>query len=574
MRTWRIVLTLSVIALWGAIVVTGPMWASAQGPASSGNSNAIPADDDTACLSCHGPLGMFGRTGKFVVEERHVKGSVHKDLTCTSCHSSITQYPHVKEETAQKVDCLTCHEESVRETSMPRPDPPGLFAKSVHGTKLAQNVTDVPTCLSCHGPNPHTLKSPRTWDKKLQADKCAACHADKEIMDRHGVPVEAATSYFTSFHGKAIKYGSQETATCTDCHNAHYVLPPNDPNSSTSAANIQATCNHCHQGAPKNFAMAGTGHLDLTLKNNRVLWLTNFFFVSLAAFVFTMLGVFMILDIRRRIRDRRLGVTKYSRSENPRKLKRWTFTQSAQHGVLMVSIVTLILTGFPLRFPDAPGMRDIYMSLGGIEVARVAHRAGAIGLIGVAIWHILYLLVRWYRHRTPIHKWPMLPKPKDLMDMIHTIQYYLGHKKDPAKFHRYSYREKLDYLAEYWGVPIMVLSGLVLWFPAVFADRLPGIVVAMAYVAHGIEATIAACVILSWHMYNVLFAEGVLGNRAWLTGYVTEDYLKHKHALEYEEHHATPEERAAQASAEPDAPTSAEGTEEPSGGAEGEPKPD
>lgn len=512
-----------------SLCAAGLIVASLRAQDAPAGADKIEQGKDEACLACHGKDGAFEAGDRHIVDPATLKGSAHKDLACTDCHSLITTTPHAKG--AAKVDCLSCHEETLTTSLVPRVDPPGHFVFSVHAPKGKPGDADLPKCLSCHSDGPHNIQKPQSWSKRVMADKCAKCHADPAKMARHGIHVEAATSYFTSFHGKAIKYGSQATATCVDCHNAHGVRNPKDILASTNIANRQATCAHCHKNASYNFAMAGTGHLDLTLEKNLPLRLVRDFFIGLAGFTFLLLFVALVLDVRKRLKSR-TGKPKVNLE--PKYVVRWTPAQRGQHGLLTLSLTLLVLTGFPLRFPDAAGMAGIYHAMGGIGTARIIHRCGAVGLITVALWHLAMLLFRWARTRAKPSEWPMLPTKKDVHDIRHIVQFYLGRRSDPPKFARYSFREKMDYLCEYWGIPIMVLSGLVLWFPGLFATHLPGIVIAMAYVAHGIEATIATVVILVWHMYNALLADGVRGNRAWWDGRVTAEYMQHHHPLEWE----------------------------------------
>ncbi|MDL1893347.1 hypothetical protein FBQ87_10730 [Sphingobacteriales bacterium CHB3] len=50
-----------------------------------------------------------------------------------------------------------------------------------------------------------------------------------------------------------MKSGLTVTATCTNCHTAHSVLPKNDPASSVNPRNVPATCGRCHHGIEDQF---------------------------------------------------------------------------------------------------------------------------------------------------------------------------------------------------------------------------------------------------------------------------------------------------------------------------------
>ena len=78
---------------------------------------------------------------------------------------------------------------------------------------------------------------------------CGGCH-------REGAPVAKAykisehniiENYSQSIHGEGLfKKGLTVTATCTDCHGSHGILPRTESESSISPRNIAATCMKCH----------------------------------------------------------------------------------------------------------------------------------------------------------------------------------------------------------------------------------------------------------------------------------------------------------------------------------------
>lgn len=67
-------------------------------------------------------------------------------------------------------------------------------------------------------------------------------------MGRHNprLPVDQLEKYWTSDHGKKLKQGETDVATCVSCHGSHDILAPSDPRSSVYKQNVPATCAHCH----------------------------------------------------------------------------------------------------------------------------------------------------------------------------------------------------------------------------------------------------------------------------------------------------------------------------------------
>jgi len=78
---------------------------------------------------------------------------------------------------------------------------------------------------------------------------CGRCHSDAAYMRQFdpGLRVDQVTEYWTSRHGELLRDDDDPAvATCIDCHPAHEIRPPDDPESTVHAANIVDTCGRCH----------------------------------------------------------------------------------------------------------------------------------------------------------------------------------------------------------------------------------------------------------------------------------------------------------------------------------------
>ena len=95
----------------------------------------------------------------------------------------------------------------------------------------------------------------------------------------------------------------------------------------------------------------------------------------------------------------------------------------------------------------------------------------------------------------------LVPNWQDLKDMIAMFRWFFGKAPRPV-FDRWTYWEKFDYWAVFWGMAIIGGSGLILWFPAQFAAFLPGWVFNVATVVHGEEALLAVGFIFTIHFFN------------------------------------------------------------------------
>jgi cytochrome b subunit of formate dehydrogenase len=98
----------------------------------------------------------------------------------------------------------------------------------------------------------------------------------------------------------------------------------------------------------------------------------------------------------------------------------------------------------------------------------------------------------------------MMPTLKDWKDFVAHNKWFFGKGSKP-QFDRWTYWEKFDYFAVFWGVLIIGVSGLVMWFPVFFTRFLPGWLLNIALVIHSDEALLAAGFIFSIHFFNTHF---------------------------------------------------------------------
>ncbi len=219
-----------------------------------------------------------------------------------------------------------------------------------------------------------------------------------------------------------------------------------------------------------------------------------------------------------------------------REYTRFSINQRLQHIFMFVPFIILVITGFPIKFPDSAFWSMVMSAVGGIEMARSIHRfAAAIMIIDFA-YHIIYVFHNIFKNRPSLSELYLLPNKRDGQDIVQNLKYFLFLTDERPRFHKFSYIEKFDYWAVFWGMFIMAGSGLVLWFPVQVSTFLPGVVIQIAYVAHSDEALLAFLAIIIWHFYNVHFNPRIWpANKVWFKGTLTEEEMEHEHPLELEE---------------------------------------
>jgi len=206
--------------------------------------NPLYSADDEDCYICHSDPTLTtekdGKTVSLFVKEGILKGTVHEDNGCVSCHidADVEEFPH--DTPLQKVDCAMCHD-GIGEQ----------YANSSHGRALTSGDKDAPTCVDCH--DKHNILSTKninspSYIMNIPAT-CGQCHReDSDIAKRHKLPQQDIIQNYTmSIHGEGLFQGGLiVTAVCSNCHTSHNVLPHTDSSSTINRDNIASTCMNCH----------------------------------------------------------------------------------------------------------------------------------------------------------------------------------------------------------------------------------------------------------------------------------------------------------------------------------------
>ena len=215
----------------------------------------------------------------------------------------------------------------------------------------------------------------------------------------------------------------------------------------------------------------------------------------------------------------------------------WRFNlyHRVTHALIIVSFFMLVISGLPLRFSCAPWAPVLVKLMGGVHMAGLIHRTGAIITFGYFAAHLGYLVYAFIKTREKRSMlWgpdSLVPQPRDAIDFYKQVKWFLGLGPRP-QFARFSYMEKFDYLAVFWGVAMIGGSGLMLWFPTAFGRFLPGSLFNIAAVIHSDEALLATAFIFTIHFFNVhLRPEKFPLDAVMFTGRATVHYMQEEHPV-------------------------------------------
>jgi len=502
-------------------------------PASDPKSTINRANIAETCGRCHGDKsvmqgsGISNRPFLSYRESVHAKAIARGNMSaavCTDCHNShdIESASNQKSSIAKANipnTCGKCHRTEATE-----------FMQSIHGQAIERGVSRAPVCTDCHGI--HNIMMPfdgttATASAAVATESCAKCHEGVTLTQEFGVASGRVSSYKDSYHGLASQLGSKVVANCASCHGVHNILPSADPRSMINASNLPQTCGQCHVGAGVNFTrgkihfaselITNVATHDMGARGTRIVrW------IYLPLIILTIGGMFLhnALIWRKKVIAKRRQV---------RDIVRLSMNQRAQHWLLLTSFIVLVFSGFALQYPDA----TLAWLLGSSEyLRRIIHRAAAVIMLVVGTYHLLYLALskegrQWVRD--------MLPKLKDIRDVIGNFSYYLGVKRVKPRIARFGYAEKAEYWAVVWGTFIMGLTGLMIWFKISVFGFLARWWIDIALSVHFYEAVLATLAIIVWHFYHVIFDPDVYPvNFAFIDGRVSEELYREEHELDYD----------------------------------------
>jgi cytochrome b subunit of formate dehydrogenase len=556
-------------------------------PAEDGKKRTLLAFDDRYAQSVHGKMECVA-CHKEIVDDTtpHKKADVPRP-NCAECHKALWASAQAANEAKQRprlkviVDNIEAYQKSFHaEPTKAKPNQPKASCEDCHNS----HFFNVPPAGSEARKGPWRLETPNVCGEKCHSDSlddyresvhgelvtakkdvkgavCIDCHTSHAVMTTAGDPFrlqitsqcgschkENFGSYADTYHGKVNQLGYSYTAQCHDCHGSHGIVKASDPNSKVHPDNKLGTCRQCHDGKKLKEATAGfvsfAPHAHTgDFKRYPQMWVTGRFMIALLAGVFAFFWLHSALWFYREHKERTLRMARPHVQvealpvEHGKQVRRFGPVWRLAHLLFAISVMLLVLTGMTVFYAESAWAPVVVRALGGPQVAGIIHRTAAAVMLGIFFIHLVYMALHLWRIRKTF-KWfgpdSLVPNWKDLQDIAGMFKWGLGRGPKPL-FDRWTFWEKFDYWAVFWGMGIIGGSGLLLAFPTETAAVLPGWVLNVAALVHGEEAFLAAVFLFTVHFFNNHFRPEKLPppDVVMFTGSVELEEFRREHPLHY-----------------------------------------
>jgi len=498
-----------------------------------------------SCVQCHEDLwkkaqqenktAEFPKLGVVVKQiDRYMK-SIHArpniedqsrtNATCYNCHDAHYVYPTgsvTRAEWRLNIPniCGKCH---VKERDE--------YVTSVHGREVMEKHNPkAAICSDCH--TTHDIDDPGMASTRLVITKnCGNCHQ------------ENLKTYLGTYHGQVTTLGYAYTAKCFDCHGNHGIQRVNDPKSTVYPDNRLKTCQKCHKDASAGFVTFNPHGNTHDFDRYPYMWVASKFMIALLAGVFLFFWSHSALWFYREYKDRKEGKSRphVLMEDMPqaqgKHYRRFGVIWRIAHLAFAISVMMLVLTGMAVFYADTSWAKIIMSAFGSPRVAGIVHRISAAVMLGIFFAHLVYLALhlgpRW-RTFNWLGPDSLVPWWNDVKDAEAMFAWFFGKGPRPV-FDRWTYWEKFDYWAVFWGMAIIGGSGMMLAFPSLTASVLPGWAFNVATIIHGEEAFLAAVFLFTVHFFNNHFRpdKHPPPDIVMFTGAISLEEFRREHTLEY-----------------------------------------
>ncbi len=181
------------------------------------------------------------------------------------------------------------------------------------------------------------------------------------------------------------------------------------------------------------------------------------------------------------------------------------------HVFIMVTFLLQAVTGMGRLLYTTAWGKGVVNLFGGYDSTTTVHNTvGILMIIGFVI-HIAYVLakVEWKSWRRSLFDADSLvPRRADVVHLGQKIRWFFGLGPPPV-LDRWTYWEKFDYWAVFWGLPLLAITGVMLMYPLATSRIMPGWVINVLLLFHRAEALLAMLYIFIIHFTIGHFRRGM-----------------------------------------------------------------
>lgn len=433
----------------------------------------------------------------------------HLNATCNDCHDTHSFLVPPRDTLAYDQWRLStpalcgdkCHSDELDD-----------YKSSIHGKESQQKGNlKAAVCVDCH--TTHAIGNTSADPVKLTITaNCGSCHK------------EQLKTYLATYHGQVNRLGFAYTAKCFDCHGSHAIVKVDDKHSKVNDTNRLKTCRQCHNGKPmsaqdgkivpeasENFLSFGPHANSEDRVHYPQVWFASHFMVWLLLFVFAYFWTHTLLWWYREYKDRSLHRSRphvrlddLPKEQLGKSVRRFSLVWRIGHLCFAISVMLLILTGMTVFYSETTWARAVVLLFGGPHLTGIVHRVSAYTMLGIFGVHLVGVCINIARNWKTFRFFgpdSLVPRWKDLLDAVGMFKWFLNMGPRPT-FDRWTYWEKFDYWAVFWGMFIIGGSGAMMAFPNITAQFLPGWVFNVAILVHGEEAFLCAVFLFTVHFFN------------------------------------------------------------------------
>jgi cytochrome b subunit of formate dehydrogenase len=285
--------------------------------------------------------------------------------------------------------------------------------------------------------------------------------------------------------------------TCRQCHGEEPIAGTKHYYSSMHPIRRYAfVCAKCHKGANASFAAYVVHEPNPALKTTQKNFPLLFYvFWAMAAIAIGTFAVFLphtlLWGLREFWPDKK-DKTKRRKREKIQ-VQRFSKGQRAFHLILMLCFVIQSATGLSRMYAGTEWGYSLLSLFGGYTRAIFLHKIVGIFMLAAFAIHLVYIIKKINFKDFPncfLGPDSLLPRIEDAIQAFRHTAWIVGLRKCP-KFDRWTYWEKFDYWAVFWGINILGITGLILYSPVFTSRFIPGWTINVFLWIHRIEAVLA-----------------------------------------------------------------------------------